>query len=203
MIRIAAVAAGWFALVRLTEQWGALPSEVDAPVPGDALVVDPALHATRAIVMSAPPDEVFPWLVQMGPGRAGWYSYDWIDNRGRPSASAVREEWQAVAPGGSLGTLAGIEFLVAERRDPELFVIRLAESSPIAFTMAYHLRPWAGGTRMVVRVRAGGPAWASLFIRFLLGPGDFVMLRRQLLGVRERTSKGPVPMDAAERQSLA
>ena len=202
MIRAAAVAAGWFALVRLTEQWGTLPGENDASMPGDALIVDPALHATRAIVMDAPNDEVFPWLVQMGPGRAGWYSYDWIDNKGKPSAEIIREEWQRAGAGESLGAIAGIEFVVAERRDPEVFVLSLPDSSPLAFTMAYWLRPWAGGTRLVVRVRADGPDWAAPLIRFLLGPGDFVMLRRQLLNLRELTSKGPYQAGPPVGQSM-
>jgi hypothetical protein len=171
-------------------------------MPGDELIADPALHATRAIELDAPPDEVFPWLVQMGPRRAGWYSYDWIDNKGQPSARVIHEEWQGIGPGDSLGAMAGIEFLVAERRDPETLVIRLPETSPIAFTVAYRLSPLAEGTRLVVRVRSGGPVWADPFIRFLLGPGDFVMLHRQLLGVRERTSKGPSPTLSAEGQSL-
>ena len=191
IVKVAAV-AGWYGVVRLTERWGALPNELDAPMPGDELIVNPALHATRAIQLDASPGRVFPWLVQMGPGRAGWYSYDWIDNGGQPSAAMIKEEWQGARAGDSLGSMAGIEFLVAERRDPHVFVIRLPETSPIAFTVAYSLRPWAGRTRLVVRVRASGPVLAAPFLRFLLGPGDLVMLRRQLRGLAERTSNGPI-----------
>jgi hypothetical protein len=202
VIGTAALAStGWWAIVRFTEHWGALPSEVAAPMPGDDLIAAPTLHATRALNIAAPPEEVFPWLVQMGPRRAGWYSYDWIDNRGRPSANELHEEWLHVGPGDSLGAIAGIEFIVAERRDPEVFVIRLPETSPIAFTMAYRLRPWAGHTRVVVRVRAAGPVGTGPIIRFLLGPGDFVMLRRQLFGLRDRTSKDPSTDAPTERQS--
>lgn len=199
--KAAAVALGWFGLVRLTEQWGALPHEIDAPMPGDDLIANPGLHATRAIDLEASPDLVFPWLVQMGPRRAGWYSYDWIDNLGRPSAGTINPEWQSLGSGDSLGSVGRIEFMIAERRDPAVFVIRLPEASPIAFTMAYVLRRQAQGSRLVVRVRAGGPSWVAPLLRFVLGPGDFVMLRRQLMGLRERTSNGPYRKASVERQS--
>ena len=60
-------------------RWGATEDEVRRPLPGDALVTTPLVAATRAITIAAPPEEVWPWLVQQGYGRAGWYSY-WVDN---------------------------------------------------------------------------------------------------------------------------
>ncbi len=76
-------------------------------MPGDSLIPASQLDATRGIEIGAPPESVFPWLVQMGPGRAGWYSYDWIDNAGRPSATVINQEWQSVNEGDSLGSQGG------------------------------------------------------------------------------------------------
>jgi hypothetical protein len=64
---------------------GATDQEVRRAMPGDQLIPD-AASTTRAITITAPPEQVWPWLVQLGYGRAGWYSYDWIDNDGHPSA---------------------------------------------------------------------------------------------------------------------
>jgi hypothetical protein len=65
----------------------------------DDLVAGARLVATRAVTIAAPPNSVFPWLRQMGFGRGGWYSYDWIGNLGRHSACSILPEWQDVGTG--------------------------------------------------------------------------------------------------------
>jgi hypothetical protein len=70
-------------------RWGASDEEVCRAMPGDDLVPGAASTTTRAITVAAPPAEVWPWLVQLGYGRGGWYSYDWIDNDGRASADRI------------------------------------------------------------------------------------------------------------------
>lgn len=192
MRRLVAVAAGvalWRWIVGLTERWGTLPHEPGMPMPGDELIVRPAMSATRAIVIDAPPDEVYPWFAQMGPGRAGWYSYDWIDNRGVESAREINPEWVVTTPGTSMGGMAGIGFDIVEAVPGRHLVISVATDGPLAFTMGYLLQAWgSSATRVLVRVRgvSEGPKWLNPFIRFALGPGDFVMVRRQLVGVKER-----------------
>ncbi|MGA1437825.1 MAG: hypothetical protein ACO35F_10145, partial [Ilumatobacteraceae bacterium] len=89
------------------ENWGATTSEISRRLPGDELITTPAFSATRAITIEAPTTEVFPWIAQMGLGRAGWYSYDLIDNFGRKSATSVHPEWAVssvgdVVPGGPI-----------------------------------------------------------------------------------------------------
>jgi hypothetical protein len=61
--------------------WGATPAEVAGEVAGDELMPDPVIVATRAVEIDAPPSAIWPWLVQMGPGRGGAYTYDWIERR--------------------------------------------------------------------------------------------------------------------------
>jgi len=79
--------ARWLRPWQLT--WGATPGEVSRSLPGDDLVPRPTFNATRAISIAAPAVEIWPWLVQVGLTRAGWYSYDLLDNLG------------GAAPGGS------------------------------------------------------------------------------------------------------
>jgi hypothetical protein len=66
-------------------RWGATDAEVAAPMPGDELVPRSSFTATRAITIDAPPEAVWPWLVQLGYRRAGWYTYDLFDNAGYPA----------------------------------------------------------------------------------------------------------------------
>lgn len=76
--------------------WGATPEEITSTVVGDDLCADARVIATRCITIAAPPHDVFPWIRQMGFVRAGWYSFDWIDNLGRNSARRIHPEWQTV-----------------------------------------------------------------------------------------------------------
>ena len=170
--------------------WGATPDEVSAQLPGDDICPDARIVATRSISLSASPEDVFPWLRQMGFGRAGWYSYDILDNLGRRSARRVHPEWQSLQAGDSVpGGPADFEAAIVE--PPRAFVLTLgpgrARRQRIFFSLAYELRDDPSGTRLVTRVRAridlplGAPV-AS----FVLGPGDGFMLRRQLVNVARR-----------------
>ena len=83
-------------------RWGASDEEVARPFPGEELIPGGTRAATMAITIEAPPDEVWPWLVQMGWDRAGWYSWDRLDNGGRRSAHELHPEWQDLSVGDRL-----------------------------------------------------------------------------------------------------
>jgi proline iminopeptidase len=91
------VYVGWV-LPRL-RTWGATEAEVDMAYPGADVVPGGRRGATMAVTIDAPPDQVWPWLVQLGGDRAGWYSWDHLDNAGHPSAREIHPEWQALAVG--------------------------------------------------------------------------------------------------------
>lgn len=169
------------------EQWGATESEAAGSVVGDVLCANARVSATRCITVTAAPQDVFPWIRQMGFGRAGWYSYDWIDNLGRKSASAVRPEWQDVHAG-SMVPGGPIAFEAAIVDEPRSFVLRVEPQGRLAgrlcFTLAYELRDDPLGTRLVTRMRAridmpGG----AVLEKLVLTPGDGIMVRKQLLNI--------------------
>lgn len=172
--------------------WGATTEEIHGSVVGDNLCRNATLIATRSITISAPPQDVFPWIRQMGFGRAGWYSYDWLDNLGRKSATKVHEEWQSVESGDKIPS-GPISFTAAIVEAPRHFVLEiksLGKKSPkLHFTLAYELREDPRGTRLVTRMRSHIKLpFGSLFERFILGPGDGIMLRRQLLNINKHVS---------------
>src|SRR3954447_2587553 len=81
-------------LRRRHRTWGASPEEVAAAMPGDDLLPRAQYRSTRAITISAPPEDVWPWLVQVGYRRGGWYANDLLDSFARPSARQIVPDWQ-------------------------------------------------------------------------------------------------------------
>ena len=176
----------------LLQNWGATPDEINGPVVGDDLCPDARVVATRCITLPAPPVEVFPWLRQMGFRRAGWYSYDWLDNLGRRSATSINPDWQDVETGSRVPA-GPMSFEAAIVEPPHAFVLRVGTGDTskrrVQFTLAYELRTIPDGTRLVsrVRIRVNVPG-GRLLERFVLGPGDGMMVRKQLQNLRKRLS---------------
>jgi len=115
-----AVLALYLLVVRPRQlRWGATDEEVARPMPGDEVVRRPTFNATRAVTVNARPEHIWPWIVQMGFGRAGWYSYDLIDNLGRPSAERIIPELQKVAVGDLVPIFGKMGFWVRDFRPNE------------------------------------------------------------------------------------
>jgi hypothetical protein len=106
--------------LQLREQqktWGVVPADAEKPLPGDDLIIDPGVIETRTLIVDAPPAQVWPWLVQMGYGRGGWYSYDKLDMKGS-SADSILPEHQQLSVGDVMPTHPGGGF-VAKIVEPE------------------------------------------------------------------------------------
>ena len=174
------------------QYWGATAEEINSSVVGDDLCSDATVVATRSITIGAAPQEVFPWIRQMGFGRGGWYSYDWLDNLGRKSATTIHDEWQSVEAGDKIPS-GPISFTAAIVDAPRHFVLEiqsLGKKSPkLHFTLAYELRDNPQGTRLVTRMRSRiNLPLGSLFEKLILAPGDGIMLRRQLLNIKKNVT---------------
>ena len=189
MLAVSAAAMAYLRYVRPWQlTWGATDAEVARRLPSDDLVTRPTFDATRAITLEAPPEQVWPWLVQIGLTRAGWYSYDLLDNLGRPSASEIIPELQHLHPGD----------IVPMSPDGKQGMAVLSVDAPTSMvwgepggtTWAWQLDETdTGGTRLVTRVRSRY-LWFSPSIAFsmLVEFGDIWMMRRMLLNLRERTA---------------
>lgn len=203
--------------------WGVDPTETHRGLPGDELVPEPSEIETRGITIDAPPSRVWPWLVQMGFGRAGWYSYDRVDITGR-SADRVVPEWQSVSAGDTMPTHPGGGFTVKTIEPDRVLVLYLdneivqswtarAEEHPegngkapanlaalgammsaaqppeFAASWAFVIEPVGEDrTRLIERFRvrfSEGKPW-SRYTLPMMGFGVFVMMRKQMLGIRER-----------------
>jgi hypothetical protein len=187
--------------------WGATPAESAGVLPGDDLV--PARwQTTRAVTIAAPPEEVWPWLVQMGYGRAGWYSYDRVerllgagDFAEGGSATSVLPQFQKLAAGDSVPLSAdgGLTAVVVD--PPRALVLRMAmnlltgaparddDRVVLDWTWVFVLVPVGASTcRLLARVRADyRPRAIGLLIPTLLEPVHLLMERAMLRGIRRRS----------------
>jgi hypothetical protein len=171
------------------QRWGATPEEIAAPMPGDELVDGAQYRATRAITIDAPPDAVWPWLVQVGCLRAGWYSNDLLDNLTHPSAEIIVPQyqdlhvgqWVPMSPTPSDKTA----FKVAAIEPNRLLVWQQPVSSWV-----WKLTPVGEkGTRLITRLRIlyDWDHRLDALLSLLLNEfGDFPMMRRMLLGIKRR-----------------
>ena len=168
--------------------WGATRDELAGPMAGDDLLERAHFVATRAVSICASPDRVWPWLVQVGFGRAGFYSYDLVDNLGRPSARTILDDFQSPRVGDVAAPMSSAEdertaFRVAILDEPRSLVWAKPDS-----TWSWRLTPdGTGGTRLVTRLKARYDPGPLLPVTVLLMElGDFPMMRRMLLGLAER-----------------
>jgi hypothetical protein len=174
-------------------RWGATDGEVRASMAGDELVPKASFTATRAITIQAPPENVWPWIVQMGAGRAGFYTYDIADNAGYPSADHVLEEYQHFAVGDwafNMNSIFGMELPINEF---DAFKVQGFETNSWLLwakpdsTWSWVLKPGADGqTRLVVRLRAQP---VNLFWTLFMEFGDPPMARRMLKGIKARAER--------------
>jgi hypothetical protein len=134
--------------------WGATAGEVARRLPGDELLEEADIVATRAIGIDAPPSAIWPWLVQMGPGRAGAYTYDWIENLlglNMHNADRIVPEWQKLEVGEVLRSREGRPGMRVEILEPERVLSSRSEAGDWVWTFA--LAPQDGSTRLISRNR--------------------------------------------------
>ncbi len=177
------------ALLPWMDSWGATDDEIAASFSGDELVPSPRLFYTRAVTINATPEEIYPWIVQLGADKGGMYSYTWLEGLiqcPQTNADRIHEEWQ--------GLKVGDKVLMCKNDMPPGYEVAKIEPNR-AIVMGHQtdgtwtdvwqflLIPQADGTtRFVVRSRNSLDGWFWDAIR----PGEFIMMRRMMLTIKER-----------------
>jgi hypothetical protein len=165
------------------------------------LLPDAGIVSTRAVHVNAPPSAIWPWLVQMGPGRGGAYTYDWIENLmglGMHSADRILPEYQMLAVGDAqrLGA-RGPVLRVAELEPERTLVFRSDDGN---WVWAFSLVPDNTGTRLISRNRiATGDAsrLGQALNTYAMEPGSLIMERKMLLGIKDRAERLATPRASA------
>lgn len=189
-------------------RWGATDEEVNGPYPGADLIPGGTRSGTLAITIDAPPSRVWPWLVQMGYGRAGWYSWDHLDNWGRASADRIHPEWQKIAVGDRLpGDPSHKTWWEVAALEPERFLglrasydLRIQPFDPKGKRPQFYTDSlWAwllvelpGGRARLVESGywAFRPRWLQPIVSFLfLEAEHWVMQTRQFANLKRRAER--------------
>lgn len=189
----------------LYAHWGATTDEITRALPGDEIVPHPTIETTRAITIAAPPDRVWPWIVQLGYGRGGLYSYEALEQLAGSdlhNADRIHPEWQNLKVGDTIALdpriPAPYTVLAIEGPGPQgqraLILGILDEPTavgerPNAATWVFFLDPLPEErTRLLVRGRHTYPTTAAneVMWRLITDPLHFVMERQMLMGIKER-----------------
>lgn len=172
----------------------ATPDEYARTLAGDDLIPQPIGSVNHAITIHRPPHDVWPWLAQMGAGRAGWYAYDFIDNGGHHSAERILPEYQQIGVGSVLPALPGVkDVFVVVRCEPDhsLVLSWRLPNGRYQTTWAFVLeQQQPDQTRLIVRGRVasgyrpyGLPEWFATRVGRV---AHFIMQRKQLLDIARR-----------------
>ena len=155
-------------------RWGATDEEANMALAGDQLLPDADLTATRAVTVRAAAAGVWPWIAQLGQGRGGFYSYDFLENLvgcDIHSADRIVPEWQAINVGDQVNLHPEVGLLVALVEPERVLFLRGRvpmgrTPPPYDFTWAFILRPGpAGASRLLVRERYSySRRWAPLLV---------------------------------------
>jgi hypothetical protein len=188
---ISLAALGLYLLKPWMDRWGATAEEAAADFPGDNLVRAPRRVINRAISIQASPEEIYPWLVQIGADKGGWYSYSWLETHilrcPQTNADSIHPEWQTLQVGDLVkmcpDETAPPAYVVAEIYPNQAIVMGHREDGQWVDLYQFVLLPKPDGTtRLILRTRTmmSGGFWS------VIHPGVFVMERGLLLGVKSR-----------------
>lgn len=176
------------------DRWGATDAEIAAAYPGDELVTDPASFVNRAVTINAAPEEIYPWIVQLGADKGGMYSYDWFESNilqcRQTNADRIHDEWQNLQIGDEMK-------MCPEGSGPPPYIIALIVPNKAIVMGHQENGKWVdlwqfiiipqvdGKSRLITRTRTMmvGGFWD------LIHPGVFVMERGMLLGIKARAEK--------------
>jgi hypothetical protein len=179
------------ALMPWMDRWGATDDEIAASLTGDELVPSPRISYTRAISINAAPEDVYPWVVQLGAEKGGMYSYEWFETNilrcELINADRIHPEWQNLKVGDPMkmcpGTSGPPPYEIAIIEPNRSIIMGHKENSDWIEIWQFHFIPQEDGTtRLVIRSRNAAEGWFWDVIR----PGEFIMMRGMMFGVKER-----------------
>ena len=164
--------------------WGASKEEIELSLPGDELVNNPDFIFTRAITIEAKPEKIYPWILQIGYNRAGFYSYDWFDNSGKRSSERILSHHQNLKNGDTIPISNFVQMTVDTLESDKFLTIGHG-------SWTWYLNPVDdSSTRLITRMRGvykGG--FTKNSITFLTELGDLPFMRKSMIGIKQRSEE--------------
>ena len=195
---------GGYLLIYRPQQlrWGATDQEVVRAMPGDQIQSQPIFNTTRAVTIDARPEQIWPWLVQIGYGHAGWYGYDWIDNDGLPSSDHIIPALQHLKVGDTISIRKGVNFMVVAI-EPNHSLVWASPGEGWSMTLALYPVD-ASHTRLVWRQHAAYDWTTPYIVPQLFSDGaDLIAIRQNMLGIKTRAEGAGPPAPALVYTELA
>ena len=179
--------------------WGATAEDVGRYMVGDELHENPRFDATRAVEINATPEQIWPWIVQMGYSKGGFYGFDKLDNGGIPSAERIIPEYQNLKVGDSIPSG---EYTRGERKGELFYLLEVVEMEPHESMLWVFLgTPWMGATWswdlyrvddehtiLVSRLRQSYTfdSFEAVIAWSFIDTIEILMMRTTLLGIKQR-----------------
>jgi hypothetical protein len=192
---LAGLTAAYVTVVRPRQmRWGATDEEAARILPYDDLVPSPTWSSTRAITVEATPEQIWPWLVQVGWGRAGYYGYDLVDNGGKPSAWEILPEHQDLRVGTKFPMSPWTAMYCRDFKEPNWLLLRMGneEGTSDIGSFLYYLDPIDNrSTRLIIRMR-DKYQWLNppiLAMQLAVDVGDIFFQWKHLQGLKARAER--------------
>ncbi len=155
--------------------------KIEKRVPGDDQIEGPYWFLDDSIVINCKKSEVWPWLIQMGNGRAGWYSYDWLDNLGKKSFEYIDPALQNIEKGLKIPL-----FTFGDFEENHFLTLIASETANTTYLLIDHIDGDQEGCVLLNRLRVKGPRW---LLSMTLGPAHLIMQKKQFKELKKRCEK--------------
>ncbi|MBE3561543.1 MAG: SRPBCC family protein [Ktedonobacteraceae bacterium] len=213
--------SGYLLFVRpRLKYWGATTDEIQRTLPGDEYLSTADIELTRAVTVKAKAAEIWPWLVQIGQGRGGYYTYTWLENLAKlnmVNADQLHAEWQQIKAGDIIPAEPGGSGFRVRAIEPEQALVlgghEGEEGVTPGFTQMFPAFTWSfvldevdsEHTRLITRLRAQtrpGQSPMEKLLGFCVEPGEFLLTRGMLLGIKERAERTHKQAVAGEKVTI-
>ena len=181
----------WFPIRHWMSRWGSTPSDLGRGMAGDSLLANPTFSYTMTVTVNAQPDDIWPWLLQLGYRRGGLYSYDWLDRLfgylDRPSATRILPEFQSLAVGDEIPLGRGPSWPVAAIEPSRALVLDMRNMKGFDWVWQFGLYTIdEKRTRLVSRSCIRPHTVSARLFTYVIEPAGYLMTRRMLLGLKQR-----------------
>ena len=190
-VMLALAALYWFPMRRWMSRWGTTPSDLARTMEGDSLLPEYTYSGTTTVIVHARPEDLWPWLAQIGYQRGGLYSYDWLDRLfgflDRPSATRILPEHQHLGVGDRIPMGIGPDWPVAAVEPNRALVLDMRGLGNIDWVWQFGLYTIDDSrTQLVSRSRVRAKSLSAWLLTVAIEPAGFIMTRRMLLGLKQR-----------------